>query len=305
MRRAFSFPPFRCRLRSVWGPIFPASRPLNLCTREEEAYVLGKLIALLAHAKGAAVATVLVVGAAGATVASSDQGVQDTFTNVTTALNTTVSAVTRNDASCTGDNHGAEQVAIVQQRNSAGKLLRDAWGEDHKALVDLRGGGKDVDAKAVGDVIKKYDDQLRDRLDAALIKVASLTLGRQGQVRKAEASASPSGSPSTSPSPKPSCSPKPSGSAAAATPKPSGSAKPSGSGQPDQGRVAVALRTTLDADIQTIVDEAIKDMKDLVTKATDEVAKLPAAERGKPSDQPGGKPSENPGNKPSSAPGKP
>ena len=262
--------------------------------------MLGKLIALLAHAKGAAVATVLVVGAAGATVASTDQGVQDTFTNVTTALNTTVSAVTRNNASCTGDNHGAEQVAIVQQRNSADKLLRDAWGEDHKALVDLRGGGKDVDAKAVGDVIKSYDDQLRDRLDAALIKVASLTLGRQGQVRKAEASAS------TSPSPKPSCSPKPSDSAAAAaTPKPSPSAKPSGSGQPDQGRVAVALRTTLDADIQTIVDEAIKDMKDLVTKATDEVAKLPAADRGKPSDQPGGKPSENPGNKPSKSPGKP
>lgn len=263
--------------------------------------MLGKLIALLAHAKGAAVATVLVVGAAGATVASSNTEVQNTFTNVTTALNTTVAAVTRNAASCTGDNHGAEQVAIVQQRNSADKLLRDAWGEDHKALEDLRGGGQDVDAKAVGDVIKNYDSQLRDRLDAALIKVASVTLGRQGQVRKAEASAS------TSPSPKPSCSPKPSdAAAAAATPKPSPSAKPSGSGKPDdQGRVAVALRTTLDPDIQTMVDDAIKDMKDLVTKATDEAAKLPAPVRGKPSDQPGGKPSDNPGNKPSNAPGKP
>jgi hypothetical protein len=78
----------------------------------------------------------------------------------------------------------------------------------------------------------------------------------------------------------------------------------------------VAERVTLDADVQAIVDQAIKDMDKIVKDATDAVAAVPAPERGKPSDKPdnsnkpdagGGKPSENPGggNKPSGSPGRP
>jgi len=278
--------------------------------------MLAKLLALIAQGKGAGLAVVLIASATTVTVASTTPELQDAVQQFT--ANVGLSASQRD---C-GDGQG--QPAVVAQRNAADKLLRDAWNKDHKSLEDLRG-GKDVDNKAVGEIVKKYDDQLRDTLNTALNDVAALTLGREGQVRKAEASAStkpsgsasPSISPSTSPSASgttsttPTCPPKPSGSA---TPKPSESAKPSGSGKPDeQGRVAVANRTTLDAAIQSIVDKAIKDMADLVTKATDEAGKVPPAEHGKPSDNPGnkpedkGKPSGNPGNgnKPNESPKKP
>src|SRR3954468_24412916 len=216
--------------------------------------MLGNFVAMLAHAKGAAVAVVFIAGAATATVGvTTNAQVQDTISNVTTSLGTTLSAVTQNAArSCTNsDEDKGGQPEVVAQRNAADKLLRDAWNDDHKKLVSLRG-GKDVDNKAVGDIVKTYDDKLKDTLDAALVKVAALTLGRDGQVRKAEASATASGSgspqPSDSPktsaspasaSPKPSCSPKPSDSAAAATTKPSASPntsespKASGSGKPE------------------------------------------------------------------------
>ena len=264
--------------------------------------MFGKLISLLAQAKGAAVATVFVAGAVTATAGATNPEVQNTVQNVTTSVGTTLRAMTQNAVrSCTDEG----QPAVVAQRNAADKLLRDGWNDAHKALTDLRG-GKDTDNKAVGDIVKKYSDQLKDTLDMALVNTASLTLGRDGQVRKLEASGSPkpSESPKTSESPKPSCSPKPSGSAAAVSPKPSESPKASGSGKPeDQGRVAVANRTTLNADVQTIVTAALKDFTDLVKKATDEVALVPAPDRGKPSDKPGGKPSDAPGGKPSDDPG--
>ena len=286
--------------------------------------MLGKLLALIAQTKGATVAAVLIAGAATATVASTTPEVQDAVQQLTANV-----GLSSSHRGC-GDEDGQGQPAVVAQRNAAEKLLRDAYNKDHKALEDLRG-GKDVDNKAVGEIVRKYDDQLRDTLNTALNDVAALTLGREGQVRKAEASASakasPSGSasptvsPSTSPSasgttsatPKPSCSPKPSASGSA-TPKPSESAKPSGSGKPDdQGRVAVANRTTLDPQVRAIVDKAITDMTLLVTKATDEASKVPPPDHGKPSDNPGnkpedkGKPSDNPGqgNKPSASPKKP
>lgn len=262
--------------------------------------MFGKLISLLAQAKGAAVATVFVAGAATATAGATNPEVQNTFQNVTTAVGTSLSAVTQNAVrSCTD----VGQPAVVAQRNAADKLLRDGWNDAHKKLTDLRG-GQDTDNKAVGDIVKKYQGQLKDTLDTALVKTASLTLGREGQVRKLEAS----GSPKPSDSAKPSCSPKPTGSAAAASPKPSESPRASGSGKPDdQGRVAVALRTTLNADVQAIVTAALKDFDDIVKKAVDEAQLVPAAERGKPSDKPGGKPSDNPGNgnKPSNSPGRP
>ena len=270
--------------------------------------MLAKLIAILAHAKGAVVTTVLLAGAATATVTvSSNPEVQTTFDNVTTSLSSTLSAVTQNAKRCVGDEDANDggQPEVVAQRNAADKLLRDAWQNDHKKLTDLRG-GKNID-------VKSYQDQLKDRLDTALNDVAALTLGREGQVRKAEASANtsakssrspkPSESPEGSKSPKPSCSPAPAAApAAASSPKPSESPKASGSGKPDvQGRVAVANRTTLTADIKSIVDKAIKDMDDLTKKATDEAAKLPAVapkneDKGKPSDKPGN------GNKASASP---
>jgi len=54
--------------------------------------------------------------------------------------------------------------------------------------------------------------------------------------------------------------------------------------------VTVANRTTLDAAIKAIVDQAVKDMDDIVTTATGDVAKLPAPLRGKPEEQ--GKPAD-------------
>ena len=256
--------------------------------------MLAKLLALLAESKGGVVAVVLLAGATTATVAATSPDVQSTFEQLTSSSN-----MSQHQSDC---DHG--QPVVVAQRNSADKYLRDAYTKDHKKLEDLRG-GPGQDNKAVGDIVRKYDDQMRDDLNVALNQVAALTLGRDGQVRKME-SASPAASgspaptaspaPSTSPTAKPSCSPKPSESA-----KPSASAAPSGSGKPDvDGRLAVAGRTTLDADIQKIVDDAIKAMDDLVTKATAEVAAVPAPDHGKPSDNPGNKP-ENPG-KPSGSP---
>lgn len=262
--------------------------------------MLAKLLALLAETKGGVVAVVFLAGATTATVAATSPDVQSSFDQLTSSL-------TQSHSECDTDGQG--QPVVVAQRNAADKLLRDAYSKDHKSLQDLRG-GPGQDNQAVGAIVRNYDDQLRDTLNIALNKVAALTLGREGQVRKAEASSSatPSGSPtaspattpSGSPTAKPSCSPKPS-SSASPTVKPSESAEPSGSGKPAvDGRVMVAERTTLNADIQAIVDQAIKDMDALVTKATTDVAAVPAPQHGKPSDNPGNKP-ENPG-KPSGSP---
>ncbi len=241
--------------------------------------MLAKLLALLAESKGGVVAVVLLAGATTATVAATDPDVQNAFDQLTSNTQ---------NVDAQGD---CGQPTVVAQRNAADKLLRAAYQTDHKALQDLRR-GPGQDNKAVGDVVRGYDQQLQDTLDLALNKVAALTLGRDGQVRKM-ASSSPSGSPapSTSPIAKPSCSPKPSASA-----EPSESPEASGSGKPAvEGRVTVAERTTLDNDIQQIVDQAVKDMDALVTKATTDVAAVPAPDHGKPSDNAGkGNPSASP-----------
>ena len=258
--------------------------------------MLAKLLALITQLKAAGVTVVLLAGATTATVAATSPQVQDAVNQLTTNVGLT--------RAC---DDGQGQPAVVAQRNAADKLLRAAYQKDAKALEDLRGGGKDVDNKAVGEIVRNYSDQLRGVLNTALNTSASLTLGREGQVRKAEASASPSGSatpttaasPSTSASAKPTCTPAPSTSASASPsaspkPSPSSSASPSegSSSAKVEGRVTVAERTTLDAALQAIVDKATKDMDDLVKKATDEVAKVPAPEHGKPSDNPGNKPSD-------------
>lgn len=244
--------------------------------------MLAKLLALLAATKGATVAAVVVLGAATLTVGATTPEVQDTVKTVIQTLTVQTEQTDRSD--CGG------QPAVVAQRNAATKLIDAAFQQDQKALESLR--GKGVDNQAAGPLIKTADDQLKDLRTKALNDVAALTLGREGQNKA-------SGSPEPSKSPKPSASPCPSESPEAAeSPKPSSSPKAEDSAKPSQeGRVTVALRTTLDANIQAIVDKAVTDMAKVVTDATAAVGALPAAEHGKPSDNPGNdhKPSDNPG----------
>lgn len=232
--------------------------------------MLAKLVTLLSATKGATVAAVVVLGAATVTVGSSSPEVQDTVNNVVQAV--TGQAATSDTARRGNDcEHG--QPAVVAQRNAATKLIDAAFQTDQKALEQLR--GKGVDNKAAGDLVKTADDQLKDLRTKALNDVAGLTLGREGQNK-----------PSGSPSPKPSASPCPSSSPEAAeTPKPAGSPKAEGSAKPSQeGRVTVAERTTLDANVKAIVDKAIADMDALVTDATAKVSALPTPDHGKPAD---------------------
>ena len=243
--------------------------------------MLAKLLALLSATKGATVAAVVVLGAATMTVGATTPEVQDAVKTVVQTLTVQTEQTDRSD--CGG------QPAVVAQRNAATKLIDAAWQEDHKGLDDLR--GKGVDNQAAGAVIKTADDRLKELRTKALNDVAALTLGREGQNK-------PSGSPAPSKSPKPSASPCPSESPEAAeTPKPLGSPKAEDSAKPSQeGRVTVALRTTLDANIKAIVDKAVADMAAVLTDAQATVGALPAAEHGKASDDPGN------GNKPSGSP---
>ncbi len=259
--------------------------------------MLAKLLTLLSASKGAAVAAAVVLGAATVTVGASSPEVQDAVQNV-------VQTVTGNATSDTARSfkndcdHG--QPAVVAQRNAATKLIDATFQQDQKALEQLR--GKGVDNKAAGDLIKTADDQLKDvRTKALNDTAAALNFGREGQNKP---SGSPSAKPSTSPAPSASASPCPSSSPEASeaseSPKPSGSPQlkgAEGSAKPsEQGRVTVADRTTLDANIKAIVDKAIADMNAIVKDATAKVGALPSPDRG------GGKPSENPGNKPSGNP---
>jgi len=253
--------------------------------------MLAKLLTLLSASKGAAVAAAVVLGAATVTVGASSPEVQDAVQNV-------VNVVTGNATSDTARSfkndcdHG--QPAVVAQRNAATKLIDAAFQKDQKALEDLR--GKGVDNKAAGDLIKPADEHLRDVRTKALNDVAgALSFGREGQNKP---SGSPSAKPSRSPAPSASASPCPSSSPEASeSPKPSGSPKAEGSAKPsEEGRVTVADRTTLDANIKAIVDKAIADMDQIVKDATAKLGALPSPDRG------GGKPSDNPGNKPSGNP---
>ena len=243
--------------------------------------MLAKLLALLAATKGATVAAVVVLGAATMTVGATTPEVQDAVKTVMQTLNVQTEQTDRSD--CGG------QPAVVAQRNAATKLIDAAWQDDHKGLEDLR--GKGVDNQAAGALIKTADDQLKDLRTKALNDVAALTLGREGQNK-------PSGSPEPSKSPKPSASPcPPETPEAAETPKAAASPKAEDSAKPSQeGRVTVALRTTLDTNIKTIVDKAVADMAAVLKDAQAKAGALPAAEHGKPSDNPGN------GNKPSGSP---
>ena len=243
--------------------------------------MLAKLLALLAATKGATVAAVVVLGAATMTVGATTPEAQDAVKTVMQTLNVQTEQSDRSD--CGG------QPAVVAQRNAATKLIDAAWQDDHKGLEDLR--GKGVDNQAAGALIKTADDQLKDLRTKALNDVAALTLGREGQNTT-------NGSPKPSKSPKPSASPcPPEAPEAAETPKSAASPKAEDGAKPSQeGRVTVALRTTLDANIKTIVDKAVAALAAVLKDAQATVAALPAAEHGKPSDNPGN------ANKPSGSP---
>lgn len=246
--------------------------------------MLAKLMTLLAATKGASVAAVVVLGAATLTVGAASPEVQDT---VNAVVQTVTGQTTSETARTFRNDCGQGQPAAVAQRNAATKLIDAAFQTDQKALQGLR--GKDVDNKAAGELIKTADDQLKDLRTKALNDVAALTLGREGQNRPS-GSPSPKPTPSTSPSPCPSENPEATESAKPSkSPKAEGSAKPS-----EQGRVTVAERTTLDANVKAIVDKAVADMDQLVKDTTALVGALPAAEHGKPSDNPGKKPSAKP-----------
>jgi hypothetical protein len=283
--------------------------------------LFGKLVSMLAQAKGAAVATLFIASGVTTTVAvSNSPEAQQTITNVTESVSTTLAAVMNvNGKPCVG-NPDRGQPEVVAQRNAADKLLRDAWQEDQKKVLALRQ-STDADNKDVNDLVKTYQGKLKDRLDEALTDVAKLTLGREGAVNKAptdgSGSASPAdGSGSAAPADgsgsagnkKPACTPKPSPTGAPAPTDGSAAAAPSDgsdSGK-QQGRVAVANRTTLNADLKTLVEEAVKDMDDLVKEATEKASELEPSdsERGKPEDKEKGKPSDKPSNpnKPSNSP---
>jgi len=72
----------------------------------------------------------------------------------------------------------------------------------------------------------------------------------------------------------------------------------------EEGHVSVADRTTLDANLQDIVDEATADMDKIVADTTAAVGALPTPDHGKPADDPGNKTSGNPSeeHKPSGSP---
>src|ERR1043166_4940032 len=112
--------------------------------------MLAKLLAVLSQLKAAGATAVIIAGAATVTVASTSPEVQDSLHQLSNNIGLSQSS------DC---DHG--QPVVVAQRNSADKLLRAAYQTDQKALNDLRG-GKDVDNKAVGEVVRKYDDLMRD-----------------------------------------------------------------------------------------------------------------------------------------------
>jgi hypothetical protein len=222
--------------------------------------MLAKLLAYLAHAKGASIAIVVTVSAATAAVGAATPEVQDAVRDVAAAVGIDIHGAN----ALRGCDDQTGQPAVVAQRNATDKLLRAAYEADHKALIDLRG-GKDQDNKLVGDVVRSYDDQLRDALNKSLADVAALTLGREGQVRKAE-SASPAAV------------------VGGATPA---TAVGTTTACPATDTTANSSPKPNDA-LQAIVDKTTEDMKTLVEKATAEVTKLPAPEvkGGKPSAKP-------------------
>jgi len=131
--------------------------------------LLGKLLAILSTAKGAAAASVIVAAAVGTGVAATNVDVQ-----------TAISATVRNLAEG-ADAKASNRPAVVTARNDADKKLRDAFQEDQQKLAKLHSTQVDGTVRVkLTDTVNTADTALRARLTLALNDIATLTLGREG-----------------------------------------------------------------------------------------------------------------------------
>jgi len=131
--------------------------------------LLGKLLAILSTAKGAAAASVIVAAAVGTGVAATNVDVQ-----------TAISATVRNLGQG-ADAKSSNRPAVVTARNDADKKLRDAFQEDQQKLAKLHSAQVDGTVRVkLTDTINTADTALRARLTLALNDIATLTLGREG-----------------------------------------------------------------------------------------------------------------------------
>jgi len=131
--------------------------------------LLGKLLAILSTAKGAAAASVIVAAAVGTGVAATNVDVQ-----------TAISATVRNLAEG-ADAKASNRPAVVTARNDADKKLRDAFQEDQQKLAKLHSTQVDGTVRVkLTDTVNTADTALRARLTLALNDIATATLGREG-----------------------------------------------------------------------------------------------------------------------------
>lgn len=211
--------------------------------------MLAKLLSMLATAKGAGVAVVIVAAAAGTTVAVTNPDVQNAVQNVTVA-----SASPSAKASACADSTG--KPAVVAARNDYDSKIRDAFQEDQKNLEQLHSTKVDgADRQKLEDLVKDADAKLRARYQQALNDVAALTLGRNGQENKASTTATATASASA--------------------------------GTCDEHGARPTLGVDAIAKISSIVTTAVDDMSKIVSDATTAVGALPATNLGKPSGNPG------------------
>ena len=130
---------------------------------------LGKLVALVGTAKGAAVVSVMIAASVGAGVAATNPDVQN-------AVDTTVQSLTQG-----ADAKLSNQVAVVTARNDADNKLRDAFQDFQQRLQKLHGTQVDsTDRTRLTDTVNTAYAALRARLNKAFNDTAALTLGRDG-----------------------------------------------------------------------------------------------------------------------------
>jgi hypothetical protein len=273
--------------------------------------MLREIAALLTTAKGAAAATLIagstVTGGAVATMPEVQTAVVERANSVTATLGSAVAAVAKAAKERRDADTSCGKPEVVSQRNEADKQLRDAFHEDHQALVALKA-VKDTDHQKMNAVVKKAQEELRSVLTAALVDVARETQGRTGQVARANVAAAAAASASPAPSASPSPTPVTFSEALTTT-----STAPVGACDESAG---AKEDVTLNATLQAIVDQAVLDMDAVVETAATDAGAVPPAERGKPSedaeratgkDKKDGEPKksgEPKGNKPSTPPGR-
>src|SRR5687767_8453143 len=265
--------------------------------------MLREIAALLTTAKGAAAATLIagstVTGGAVVTMPEVQTAVVERANTVTATLGSAVAAVAKAAKERRDAATSCGKPEVVSQRNEADKQLRDAFHEDHQALVALKA-GKDTDHQKLNAAVKDAQAELRSILTAALVDVSRETQGRTGQVARANGAAAAAAS----------ASPTPVTFSEALT---TTSTAPVGACDESAG---TKEDVTLNATLQAIVDQAVLDMDAVIETAETDAGAVPPAERGKPSedaerttgkDKKDGEPKksgEPKGNKPSTPPGR-